>query len=103
MAAGLAVSVGGCASSQRVRQEPGATLPPLPPTVSVRRRPTTTVAVAVTYVVREGDTLDVIAARLRVEPGVLIALNGIADPDRLEVGQILLLPSSTPPTTSTTP
>ncbi len=103
MAAGLAVLVGGCASSQRVRQEPGATLPPLPPTVSVRRRPTTTVAVAVTYVVREGDTLDVIAARLRVELDVLVTLNAIADPDRLEVGQILQVPPPTTSSASTTP
>ncbi|MGI8983320.1 MAG: LysM peptidoglycan-binding domain-containing protein [Acidimicrobiales bacterium] len=44
---------------------------------------------AETYVVEEGDSLGVIAARAGVSTSRLAALNGIADPDRIYPGQIL--------------
>jgi len=58
-------------------------------------------------VVQQGDTLGGIARQLQAEgvPGTtaelvraLVRLNGIADPDRIEVGQVLTLPR--PPTTA---
>ncbi len=90
-----------CDSPQRVQLKPGETLPPLPSTIAVRR-PTTTAAapVVATYVVQQGDTLSVIAARVHVDESVLVSLNGILDPDQLQVGQVLQITPS--PTTTTT-
>jgi LysM repeat protein len=45
-----------------------------------------------TYKVRSGDTLTAIAARYGTTVKVLVTLNKIADPSKLKVGQILLLP-----------
>lgn len=42
-----------------------------------------------TYVVRRGDTLGVIARRYRVPVAALARANGIANPDRISVGQVL--------------
>lgn len=68
-----------------------------------------------TYTVQSGDTFLAIALQLGVDLDVLRALNGGIDPDRLFVGQELLvplgsLPTATPtltvepsPTTATTP
>ena len=44
------------------------------------------------YTVAPGDTLSAIARRQRVGVAVLVALNGIANPDRIRVGQVLRLP-----------
>jgi len=51
------------------------------------------------YTVQAGDTLSGIATTYNVSLQALINLNGISNPNLLEVGQILILPS--PPTTST--
>jgi LysM repeat protein len=53
---------------------------------------TPTVEGTLLYVVEEGDTLSSIAARFGVTEDALIQLNGLADPDDIEVGQILLVP-----------
>lgn len=45
-----------------------------------------------TYKVRSGDTLSAIAARFGTTVRVLAELNGISDPSRLRVGQVLKLP-----------
>jgi LysM repeat protein len=45
-----------------------------------------------TYRVRSGDTLVAIAARFGTTTRVLIELNGIEDPSKLRIGQILKLP-----------
>ena len=47
------------------------------------------------YVVQGGDTLNQIAAELGVGKAELIAINGIADPDLIRIGQVLLIPGST--------
>lgn len=49
-----------------------------------------------TYTVVAGDTLFVIAQRLGVPLDDLIAVNGITDPNRLEVGQVLIVPGAAP-------
>jgi len=45
-----------------------------------------------TYKVKSGDTLSAIAARFGTTVRVLVDLNGITDPSRLKVGQVLKLP-----------
>ncbi len=49
---------------------------------------------AATYTVVSGDTMARIAARLGVSLRSLIAENEIADPTRIEVGQVLQIPAS---------
>jgi LysM repeat protein len=45
-----------------------------------------------TYKVKSGDTLSAIAARFGTTTRILVRLNGITDPSRLKVGQVLKLP-----------
>ena len=54
--------------------------------------PTEPVTSGATYKVRSGDTLSAIAGRFDTTVRVLVDLNGIADPSRLRVGQVLKLP-----------
>ena len=44
------------------------------------------------YVVQENDTLYGIAARFGVELDALISLNGLSDPNDIQVGQELKIP-----------
>jgi murein DD-endopeptidase MepM/ murein hydrolase activator NlpD len=44
-----------------------------------------------TYIVQPGDTLSEIAARFQVDTSVLASLNGLKNPDYIEVGQSLIL------------
>lgn len=75
-----------------MRPRPGVTMSPLPPLSTIP--PTTTVAVYPTYVVREGDTFEIIANRLGVTSDELALFNGIVNRDRLEAGQVLEVPPS---------
>jgi LysM repeat protein len=49
------------------------------------------------YVVQAGDTLSSIAARFDVQPGTLIEVNSILDPNNLAVGTPLLIPGYVSP------
>src|SRR3989304_128214 len=57
-------------------------LPPTPPPPA-----------PVTYSVEPGDPLFSIALQLEIPPEALMAANGLTDPDKLAVGQVLLVPS----------
>jgi murein DD-endopeptidase MepM/ murein hydrolase activator NlpD len=46
-----------------------------------------------TYIVQPGDTLSEIAARFHVDTAVLASLNGLKNPDYIEVGQSLIVES----------
>ena len=46
--------------------------------------------------VRQGDTLSALAQRHGVSVGALVKANGIADPDRIYVGQMLVIPGAAP-------
>jgi LysM repeat protein len=48
------------------------------------------------YVVREGDTLSGIAARFGVSENAILEANPLSDPDRLLVGQELVIPPAQP-------
>jgi LysM repeat protein len=60
------------------------------PTPTVTLPPTPT---PVTYTVESGDTLYSIAIDLDIPVDALMAANGLTDPDKLSVGQVLLVPS----------
>jgi LysM repeat protein len=47
------------------------------------------------YVVRSGDNLSSIARQFNTTVGTLVQLNGIANPNRINVGQQIALPGST--------
>ncbi|MDQ6798887.1 MAG: LysM peptidoglycan-binding domain-containing protein [Actinomycetota bacterium] len=49
------------------------------------------------YRVRPGDTLSTIANRLGVDSGRLASANGLVDPDKIVVGQLLRAPSAATP------
>ena len=53
-----------------------------------------------TYAVVSGDTL---ASRLGLSVAELVVANELPDPDLIEVGQVLLLPSETPPSAAGSP
>lgn len=53
-------------------------------------------APAGSYTVVAGDTLSGIAAKEKTTVAVLVALNHIANPDRIGVGQVLVLPTAGP-------
>jgi LysM repeat protein len=50
-----------------------------------------------TYTVQAGDTLFSIARDLGIEVDALMAANGLTDPDRLSVGQVLTIPEVSGP------
>jgi len=71
---------------------PGA---PASPTVSVAASPVASAEPSTsgaTYKVKSGDTLTAIAVRFDTTVRVLVQLNGITDPSRLRVGQVIKLP-----------
>ncbi len=53
-----------------------------------------TAEAAASYVVRSGDTLYAIARRHGVSVRAIVSANGIADPNKISVGQRLVIPSS---------
>ena len=55
----------------------------------------------VTYTVQPGDTLGAISAKLDIPIELLMAANGLSNPDTLSAGQVLNLPSSDQPLPAT--
>lgn len=54
------------------------------------------------YLVQQGDSLSAIAGSFGVKLEALMAANGITDPDKIQAGQKLIIPSGAAPTTTTT-
>jgi LysM repeat protein len=89
------------------------TLPPIATTTTTTSLNITTTTVRRFYVVQSGDDLNKIANRFNVSLADLEALNGITDPNHIEVGQELeippekvvvdTLPAPTTSSSSTTP
>ncbi len=81
---------------------PEATLPPMrivtPTPIDPRQIPATAspptedVTVPATYVVQEGDSLYSIAIKFQLNLADIVGLNGLSDPNDIEVGQELQLP-----------
>jgi LysM repeat protein len=71
------------------------------PTASSTIAPTPT---PITYTVQSGDTLMTIAQALGVSSDVLMQINDLANPDDLDVGQVLIVPTpKTGPSPTETP
>ncbi|HEX2884204.1 MAG TPA: LysM domain-containing protein, partial [Candidatus Limnocylindria bacterium] len=73
---------------------PQPTPPPTPaptpvPTVAATPAPP---PAQTTYVVQQGDTLAAIAQRFGTTVAAIQAANGIADPNEIIVGQVLVIP-----------
>lgn len=77
----------------------GDTLPPIRTTTTTTTLNVTTTTVLVTYDIEPGDSLGKIAERFGVSVDDLMALNGIENPDHIEVGQTLKIPPPAPTTT----
>jgi len=92
-------------------KQPVTTSPPATPPVTPTRTPTATPSgpegietptattqPMIRHTVALGEVLSAIAARYGVTVEAIVAANGLEDPNRLEVGQVLLIPQ---PATST--
>lgn len=120
----LALLVAGCAgnpaptpavsvATQAPTWTPQPTYTPNPtytpfPTRTTLLAPTSTPAATatptpVTYVVQQGDTLNWIAKRYQVTPGVLAAANAIQNTDLITAGQVLVIPLASSAVTLTVP
>jgi LysM repeat protein len=79
----------------------GGTLPPIITTTTSTTVITTTTTIPQFYTVQSGDTLDKIANMFGVTRDALMAINGITDPDHIELGEELQIPPPAPETTTT--
>jgi len=68
------------------------TLPPIATTTSTSTTLATTTTLPEFYTVEPGDTLSKIVNKLGVSKDDLMALNGISNPDHIEIGQKLKIP-----------
>jgi LysM repeat protein len=91
-----------------IPEPPTANLPTLPAVLDITPAPTLdidatatafasevrpTPTVAALYTVQPGDTLSALAERFGTSVDELVASNGLTDPDALQPGQTLLIPS----------
>jgi LysM repeat protein len=76
------------AATPKATAKPSPTLVPTGPSAS----PTASGAPPTTYKVKRGDTLSGIAAQFGTTVKVLVKLNGITDPSKLHIGQVIKLP-----------
>jgi LysM repeat protein len=86
-----AVAVAGCGTTDKASRE---TLPPIRTTIAITTTTSTTVAPGQQfYVIKPGDTLGMIAASLNVTVQSIVDLNGLANPDDIQAGQTIEIPS----------
>lgn len=78
--------------SPTVAATPAPTAVPTPVSIPAPTPAPTPPPVQTTYVVQQGDTLAAIAQRFGTTVQALQAANGIADPDEIFVGQVLVIP-----------
>jgi LysM repeat protein len=64
------------------------------PTATSTPAPTSTALLSQTYTVKSGDTLYSIASKFRVTATALAKENNIQNLDRIQVGQVLRIPSN---------
>ncbi len=98
-------------------EPPTTVLPTLPAVLDITPAPTLDIDATATafallnlptptaaglYTVQPGDTLSSLAERFGTTVEELVAANGMTDPNELQPGQSLIIPSLLPPTLSTT-
>ena len=91
---GSKVQSGSAAVQDSVSAAPAPVTPTPTPTASATPTPSPSAssASAKTYKVKSGDTLSGIAKRFNTTTRILMDLNGITDPNKIRVGQVLKLP-----------
>ncbi|MGH2363850.1 MAG: LysM peptidoglycan-binding domain-containing protein [Chloroflexota bacterium] len=96
-ACGLALLLAACGGN-KATPTPTPTAVTVPaPAGSAAPAPTSTPAPAhATYTVQKGDTLSAIAARNHTSVAEIAQLNTLTDPNKLAVGQKLILPAPAP-------
>ncbi len=88
----LALVAGACGTTDKASTDP---LPPIRTTTSTTTIPGTTLPEGVRqfYTIKRGDTLASIAAATGVTVQSIIELNGIEDPNAIQAGQTIEIPS----------
>lgn len=101
----VAVAGAGCGTTDKASRE---TLPPIRTTIAVTTSTSSTVPAGQRfYVIQSGDTLGTIATGFGVTVQSIVDLNGLANPDDIQAGQTIEIPSGLTvvaeiPATSTT-
>lgn len=88
--------LGGCGGEPAATPTPDDVLVVVTATPGPERRSATPERAAATYVVREGDSLSVIADRFGVSEAAILEANALDDPNRVMVGEALLIPPAEP-------
>ncbi|MFN8498799.1 MAG: LysM peptidoglycan-binding domain-containing protein [Anaerolineae bacterium] len=97
----------GASSSPAALATPNPPRPAGPPSTPIGVRPTWTPRADRptfdTYTIKSGDTLSGIADRLDVPMSALISANGITDPGKIRIGQVLKIPAQVDTSAPTDP
>ena len=87
----MVVAVAGCGTTDKASRE---TLPPIRTMIAVTTSTSTTVPPGQRfYVIKGGDTLGTIATGFGVTVQSIVDLNGLANPDDIQAGQTIEIPS----------
>ena len=85
------LAVTGCGTTDKASRE---TLPPIRTTIAVTTTTSSTVPAGQRfYVIQSGDTLGTIATGFGVTVQSIVDLNGLANPDDIQAGQTIEIPS----------
>lgn len=89
--AGLGAAAAGCGTTDQASRQ---TLPPIRTTIAVTTSSSSTIPEGQRfYQIKRGDTLAVIAASFGVTVQSIVDLNGLANPDAIQAGQTIEIPS----------
>ncbi|MBI1277532.1 MAG: LysM peptidoglycan-binding domain-containing protein [Anaerolineaceae bacterium] len=72
-----------------------------PPTDLTAVPPTNTTGSTITHTIQRGETLGIIARRYGVSVSAIVAANKLVNPNRINVGQQLVIPTTTPTNVNT--
>ena len=91
VAAAAAAAMAGCGTTDEASRE---TLPPIRTTIAITTTTSTTVPPGQRfYTIKPGETLGVIAASFEVTVQSIVDINGLANPDAIQAGQTIEIPS----------
>ncbi|MEM9515032.1 MAG: LysM domain-containing protein [Actinomycetota bacterium] len=88
---GAAAFAAACGTTDQASRQ---TLPPIRTTIPVTTTTESTIPEGQRfYQIKRGDTLQIIAARFEVTVQSIVDLNGLANPDAIQAGQTIEIPS----------